>query len=908
MAPERTKIVLHLTSAYAARLRNMLASEVIYKLGTMFPAAFPAEPATPVPLKIGIDADLYARCAEQMSESDIQAALREYTGSERYLAIVVSGQYRRDLDGRLMPKVTALEEHIARVTLFTAQARRLIKELQQRKDIEVPTQPPFHVRIADRTINALLYARTRLGGESTAALQRFARKRALHIAHTMVQASTAVYKVSRTKRRRSELNWSKYFLYVRCGDDDLQNARFDSAVTYFDKADSISRQLNRARLFPNYFIDASDLAVHRNYVGGISAMSRGAFDRAAFSIRSWISSQSDNASRTMRYRDATALLAIMDILTAVQNGTLSNSAWPNLDAVFQELMPSGNVWCLAGHLAVLKALTLASASDVARRQAVDNELQIIAAKWPLMIRDAPADTSVTRPDVIAASPTFFDIFGSVLRNAICWQFILAANFRHIILLATEYRLLVLRELDRARGESTVPPLPLPLECMRFDEIVDLLSTLCSLSLRDAKHLPAMVELVDSIKRAISDRNITRVIHFQTALLCHPNFLPHIVHVTESTINSIGDDSSGSDDHGFRDAIAERLWQKVPTHLIIRRPHERLSQGDYIYLRPSWAHYGTDKIAMTKIVEPSRVDGVRSEGTSAVISRDPRSRSVIRSSLPKALQTLHDSVVGITAYDRDRFAAWFSQIDEAHQICALRLLSGMRHYGPEEVRRLWLRIIDERAVEIARGAPPRFIGLGDPGKSGSLTTYYLRQALLEAALPFRWAIATQEELARGPPATPIVFVDDFIGTGDQAANELTKFLEKWSWDFSQNVYYCALVGYESGRNRILSALQGRIGGVFIGELLSEEDRAFSPSHAIWDRADDRIRGIAKNWAARTGRQLLASSNLDPVEHCLGWRNSQSLVSFHYNTPDNTLPIFWASGTVDGWTWVPLTDRH
>ena len=38
--------------------------------------------------------------------------------------------------------------------------------------------------------------------------------------------------------------------------------------------------------------------------------------------------------------------------------------------------------------------------------------------------------------------------------------------------------------------------------------------------------------------------------------------------------------------------------------------------------------------------------------------------------------------------------------------------------------------------------------------------------------------------------------------------------------------------------------------------------------------------------------------------LGYDNGQYMLGFEYNTPDNTLPIFWGMG--DGW--VPLFKRY
>lgn len=45
------------------------------------------------------------------------------------------------------------------------------------------------------------------------------------------------------------------------------------------------------------------------------------------------------------------------------------------------------------------------------------------------------------------------------------------------------------------------------------------------------------------------------------------------------------------------------------------------------------------------------------------------------------------------------------------------------------------------------------------------------------------------------------------------------------------------------------------------------------------------------------------------HPLGWEDSEALVVFPDNTPNNTLPILWKAGAkVDGKEWHPLFPRH
>jgi ProP effector len=66
-------------------------------LSKAFPAAFPTPP---VPLKIGIDADINLRLDDWKGRARRREALKFYTRTAPYLAALVEGVDRIDLDGR----------------------------------------------------------------------------------------------------------------------------------------------------------------------------------------------------------------------------------------------------------------------------------------------------------------------------------------------------------------------------------------------------------------------------------------------------------------------------------------------------------------------------------------------------------------------------------------------------------------------------------------------------------------------------------------------------------------------------------------------------------------------------------------------------------------------------------------
>jgi hypothetical protein len=122
----------------------------------------------------------------------------------------------------------------------------------------------------------------------------------------------------------------------------------------------------------------------------------------------------------------------------------------------------------------------------------------------------------------------------------------------------------------------------------------------------------------------------------------------------------------------------------------------------------------------------------------------------------------------------------------------------------------------------------------------------------------------------------------IGTGNQAINYVKK-LKHHGKIGNQKLYYYAIIGLKDGINEIKKS------GLFDVVLATEEisHTAFDTGHIF--SAEES--GVAKDMAYSIGEQLTKSLNkIDP----LGYENSGALVFFRYNSPNNSLPIFWASG--------------
>lgn len=148
---------------------------------------------------------------------------------------------------------------------------------------------------------------------------------------------------------------------------------------------------------------------------------------------------------------------------------------------------------------------------------------------------------------------------------------------------------------------------------------------------------------------------------------------------------------------------------------------------------------------------------------------------------------------------------------------------------------------------------------------------------------------------------LVIVDDFAGTG----NTLVKGLERlWLLDKSlfselaeKGRMICCL---QTAFPEAIEEIKRRFSQVQILTMTTfgDEVRAFAPEANIFE--DEGERKFAEDVMLQIGQQLVP-------QNPLGFGNMGALVSFHNTIPNNTLPVFWSTGTANGREWKPLFPR-
>ncbi|MHB1001855.1 MAG: phosphoribosyltransferase-like protein [Armatimonadota bacterium] len=265
--------------------------------------------------------------------------------------------------------------------------------------------------------------------------------------------------------------------------------------------------------------------------------------------------------------------------------------------------------------------------------------------------------------------------------------------------------------------------------------------------------------------------------------------------------------------------------------------------------------------------------------------------------------------------------WLAQFGEAYrQRLAYALLKSIKYYHEAEMRlkcrELYRLVVAEAAkadypirVSSPKSGPGRvqnvlITPIDAVGKSGGLIAKIIQE---ENRVLASHNVASIDRLAynlsrwserNGRPI--IIFVNDFIGTGQQASGDIQNALQILRQKCENIVdksliCYATIVGFSDGIDRV------RETGipVITVDTLGDCRRAFQAEAGIFQNEDDR--SAAKRMCERIGRSLVSA------DHCLGHEDSQGLVVFWDNTPNNTLPIFHASGMVDGKTWRPLFPR-
>lgn len=238
-------------------------------------------------------------------------------------------------------------------------------------------------------------------------------------------------------------------------------------------------------------------------------------------------------------------------------------------------------------------------------------------------------------------------------------------------------------------------------------------------------------------------------------------------------------------------------------------------------------------------------------------------------------------------------AWIRNFSSSEIEYAIKIMENIQYYDDNEIRRI---IVDlSGKIQAVFGDDLKevlFFPLGNSSSaSGSMYLYQYRKELRLSEDNFKQD-AFEKYLNKD---INIVFFDDIIGSGNQA----TRFYNKHLKNKPAKCYYFSLIGLQEGITHIKANAEFR--AIFAGEILSDEEMAFSDNSFVFTKKEqDIIKPICEKYGSLLFKK-----------HPLGYDNTQALIVFPHNTPNNTLPIIWASNDNEASTgeilWRPLWNR-
>lgn len=161
----------------------------------------------------------------------------------------------------------------------------------------------------------------------------------------------------------------------------------------------------------------------------------------------------------------------------------------------------------------------------------------------------------------------------------------------------------------------------------------------------------------------------------------------------------------------------------------------------------------------------------------------------------------------------------------------------------------------------------------------------------------WPWAIQPEIDDGK-VRAVIFVDDFLGTGNQFCEFVTDLL-KSGLDPQVKWIYAPVVAHEEGIRKVSKEFPSV--EVVPIETIGSEHSFFNPDYWRSISNDTITAGNALDFYESFLRQRKFSSELRSPSR--GYGDLSLCFGFEHATPDNTLPIFWHSGS----TWTNLLQR-
>lgn len=226
---------------------------------------------------------------------------------------------------------------------------------------------------------------------------------------------------------------------------------------------------------------------------------------------------------------------------------------------------------------------------------------------------------------------------------------------------------------------------------------------------------------------------------------------------------------------------------------------------------------------------------------------------------------------------DNFDIWISQIPNEYKELSLILIQNLEYY-PRQLTNESLKKLHKKLIELATISDDNTIYAyikSKDGKTNSSDEYWTLYKIfndlnreicyenIDAINDCQWGCVEN-----------IVFIDDFSGTGQSFIKELQKREDRYC---GKNIYFITICIMEDAIQKIKSYSQEKNINIFSIHRYMQK-KTFSR-----DLFKDNMN------AKKLLLMLTEYLKIPERESPLGFGESESLVAFHNNTPNNTLPV-------------------
>lgn len=272
--------------------------------------------------------------------------------------------------------------------------------------------------------------------------------------------------------------------------------------------------------------------------------------------------------------------------------------------------------------------------------------------------------------------------------------------------------------------------------------------------------------------------------------------------------------------------------------------------------------------------------------------------------------------------RSRIEYWISQFEtEDHIECAMQVLDKLRVISRDDTKNA-LRAFVQRHPDFA-GATVLLLGAL---KDSSAIQGYLSQDVADV-FP---RVMTVEEAAAKNIDTPVVFLDDFIGSGNQVRDMLGHWFDQGNLKTAElgeqrdlfgeaerkflrerKIGFVFVAGWDIGIQAAQDACRDLSLDAQVFAYMTDKDIPFAFDGSTIEARDSEVLDSFKNKCSSIGEQMLLADGKTTeiaAERALGYGNRGMLLVSRYNVPTQVLTCIWRSGQTQEFEWHSLINRR